>query len=59
MELIEIKNQLKKLEANKVKIEKLMRKPEGKMLQIAWLNVDAEIAELQSLIDNCEFSVEG
>ena len=59
MELIEIKKQLKALETQKLKIEKLMRKPDGKMLNVAWLHTVAEINELQALIDNCEFITEG
>lgn len=57
LELSEIQKQLKKLTAQKVKIEKLMKKPNGQILQIAWLNTVSEINELQDLIDNCEFTV--
>ncbi len=57
LELSEIQKQLKKLTAQKVKIEKLMKKPNGQMLQVAWLNTVSEINELQDLIDNCEFTV--
>jgi hypothetical protein len=57
LELSEIQKQLKKLTAQKVKIEKLMKKPNGQMLQVAWLNTVSEINELQELIDNCEFTV--
>ena len=57
LELSEIRKQLNKLTAQKVKIEKLMKKPNGQMLQVAWLNTVSEINELQDLIDNCEFTV--
>lgn len=57
LELSEIQKQIKTLTAQKVKIEKLMKKPNGQMLQVAWLNTVSEINELQELIDNCEFTV--
>lgn len=57
LELSEIKKQLKKLESQKAKIEKLLKKPNGQILQVAWLNTVSEINELQDLIDNCEFTV--
>lgn len=57
MELIEIQKQIKTLEKQKARIEKLMRKPDGKILQVAWLNTISELNELQGLIDNCEFTI--
>jgi uncharacterized protein YlzI (FlbEa/FlbD family) len=58
MELNEINKQLKVLNAEKLKIEKLMKKPNGDILNQAWLIVQNEIDELLELIDNCDFSVE-
>lgn len=57
MELIEIQKQIKTLERQKARIEKLLKKPNGQILQIAWLNTISELNELQGLIDNCEFTI--
>jgi hypothetical protein len=58
MTINEINNELKLLNAKKIKIEKLMKKPNGSILNEAWLSNEQDISELQALIDNCDFTVE-
>jgi hypothetical protein len=58
MNILEIKEELKLLNTKKIKIEKLMKKPNGSILNEAWLSNEEEISELQALIDNCDFTVE-
>lgn len=58
MHLQEITKELKALNAKKLKIEKLMKKRNGDILNEAWLFVQAEINELVALIENGDFIVD-